>query len=94
MDDAELDALERLAAEATSGEWQAGIAGHCNLVTFDGEDIIGLAVVGNRRNAAFIARARTAVPELVAEVRRLRSKLEYWTLHRRIPPEPEVGGDG
>ena len=38
----------------TSGEWQLGIAGNCNVVSFDGDDVVGVARC-EEHNARLIA---------------------------------------
>lgn len=75
----DLDELERLANAATDGPWAAPSPriSHwrrdvCSITTNDGMGIANNLV---DTDAAFIARARTAVPELIAEVRRLREAL-------------------
>ena len=45
----------------TPGEWQKGEAGWCNIVSFDGFDIIGIAKVPNPFNINLIA----AAPDLL-----------------------------
>ena len=67
--------LRALCEAARDGEWQLGIAGNCNVVSFDGDDIVGVAVVPNERNAALIVAAHQAVPELLDECERLREAL-------------------
>lgn len=70
----ELERLEALANSATGGSWQVGDP-------YDGRTALLVAVYGmgmevadtqTENDAAFIAAARSAVPALVAEVRRLR----------------------
>jgi hypothetical protein len=74
MTDAELTELEALCHAATPGPWECDIFG-----------IPGVATKAPNRyrskhidelNFAFIAAARTAVPALIAEVRKLREELE------------------
>ena len=82
MTAAELAALKALADAATPGPWEAG---EYNRVTADGRHIlkcrdqydgVRLAIHDNAiADAAFIAAARDAVPELIAEVDRLRTEL-------------------
>lgn len=61
MTNDELERLAKLADAATAGPWVTHIDGHLRLMD---------------ETAAFIAAARTAVPELLAEVRRLRAALD------------------
>ena len=51
--------------KATPGPWQGGIAGLCNLVSFDGDDISGVGIIHNPRNLVFIAHARADLPDLM-----------------------------
>lgn len=88
MTAAELAALKALADAATPGPWEAG---EYNRVTADGRHIlkcrdqydgVRLAIHDNANaDAAFIAAARDAVPELVAEVDRLRAELASHKRH-------------
>lgn len=41
-----------------SGQWQAGTWGHCDLVAYNGEDISGVAIVGDVEKIAAIAALR------------------------------------
>ena len=71
----DLDAIEARAAKTTPGPWVAesrDLDGEHLVVFPDGED----ATVLCERDARFIAAARTDVPALVAEVRRLRTLAE------------------
>lgn len=77
MTNEKLDALEALANAATPGPWE--VHSHReHSATFDWHGVnnaSGKEVTGDfllAEDAAFIAAARTAVPELVAECRRLR----------------------
>ena len=79
MTPAELDELDRLASEATPGLWVPKRDGRSlweiNALTEDmAENLICTAC--DEGEAAFIAASRTAIPALVAEVRRLREALE------------------
>jgi hypothetical protein len=79
----DLDAIEARANAATPGPWEAsrqiGKKGHCYVAQVFGPDALGglslaqMDVLPNATaDAAFIAHARSDVPALVAEVRRLR----------------------
>lgn len=73
--DAQLDAWERLAREATPGPWRwverdGTSGGYVHLVD-DGGFLYGSCIPENGR---FVAAAKEAVPALVAEVRRLRGE--------------------
>lgn len=81
----DLDRLEALAAAATEGPWRAGLNGGIALVVSRDFGPGRLprqfrADCGHfdqdRADAAFIAEARTAVPALIADVRRLRALVE------------------
>jgi hypothetical protein len=84
----DLDAIEARAKAATPGPWegstQTGVAGGGFLAqVFEGYGMT-LAIATMERpngtaNAAFIAAARTDVPALIAEVRRLRDDVERET---------------
>jgi hypothetical protein len=83
MDEAKLQEIEARANAATPGPWQMEhrgvVAGSCRDVI----DIVDDCAVSGWRdypaNQAFIAAARTDVPELVAEVRRLTAALDAVT---------------
>jgi hypothetical protein len=76
MPDLDLDAIEARAAAATDGPWLPPIgSGDVGYVwrSDDGHFQVAIACDGNEEaNAVFIAHARTDIPALVAEVRRLR----------------------
>jgi hypothetical protein len=52
--------------DETDGEWQAGIAGNCNLVAYNGEDIVGIGTVHSESRLKYIADLRNMVPEIIA----------------------------
>lgn len=80
--DLDLDALEKLAAQATPGPWEAIITPGWDefLHTIRGDDGVFLFDLHNARNgaanAAYIVAACNAVPELIAENRALRAKVQ------------------
>lgn len=79
MTEEQLAELEALAASATPGPWEAeNDVGTGNLLAPLGglPHMTAFAQVWTFGDAAFIAAARTSVPELIAEVRRLRALLE------------------
>lgn len=77
MTDQDLDRLEALANNATDGPWTVGE--HFHLITESDpaypDELMGSFHRGarflHRPDAAFVAASRTAVPALIAEVRRL-----------------------
>jgi hypothetical protein len=70
MTEQELQAIEALAAAATPGPWTVVDEDYLK-PTIIGGDNVGDGYVIRSADAAFIAAARTDVPALVAEVRRL-----------------------
>jgi hypothetical protein len=76
MTDAELDALEKLAAAATPGPWTIQFTTMSTRVYGPPESFVcGMPAIDDptvEPDAHFIAAAREAVPALIAEVRRLR----------------------
>lgn len=76
MTEQQLAELEALANAATPGPWQPqddiGYGRGIETLAYN-EDV---GVLFGEADAAFIASARTAVPKLIAEVRRLRKLLE------------------
>lgn len=78
MTDTELDEIDALADAATPGPWQAlGLMQPApNYAVIGGGSIPTQVAVVTRENAAFIAAARTALPALIAEVRRLSREVE------------------
>jgi hypothetical protein len=76
MTEDELQAIEARAAAATLGPWfgqSTGIYGN-------GFQLVGRAPDTAATDLEFIAAARTDIPALVAEVRRLREALMYYSL--------------
>ena len=72
----DLDAIEKLAAEATAGPWQLTFDGNRNVVThsergWDSQTVCVIETDMSRGDAAFIAEARAAVPLLCKRVREL-----------------------
>jgi hypothetical protein len=102
MTDDDLDELERLAAAATPGPWTAPIrqeddsgniewwVGFQPLESRPGQYSRDSTVL-SYEDAAFITAARTAVPDLCREVRRLRAALKRiaeWDCLN--PPDPSL----
>jgi hypothetical protein len=78
MNPTDLDELERLAAAATPGPWEA-IRPRINIRIMAGDRYVlesGPCGVRTEEDGQFIAAARAAVPALIAEVRRLRAQVE------------------
>lgn len=71
-DDALVDA-----ARATRPVWQKGIAGQCNLVSYDGDDIVGVAVVPNETNRDVIVASRNREPKLAEWILRILTPINY-----------------
>lgn len=63
---------------ATPGEWQRGTAGNCNLVSFDGDNVVGICIGMSERNIAFVARARTRWPAALDALTESRLEAETW----------------
>jgi len=92
--DLDLDALQALADAATPGPWEEGFRWVYTLPVYPDDNrlsnVLGMdcadderATVEQKRserNVAFIAAARQAVPDLIAEVRRLRLAVGALTL--------------
>ena len=78
LTDAELDAIEQRAHAATEGPWEASAhrTGHYLVICPD----CGVRGGYERADAEFIAHARSDVPALLAEVRRLRSIVTRWEM--------------
>lgn len=53
-------ALRLLLEKATQGVWQEGRAGQCNLVSFDGEDVVGIGIMNNAANRALVVAMHAA----------------------------------
>ena len=77
LTDAYLDAIEQRAHAATEGPWEASAhrTGHYLVICPD----CGVRGGYERADAEFIAHARSDVPALVAEVRRLRAAADART---------------
>lgn len=83
IDDDKLTELERLANAATPAQWHepslfSGLRFLSRHYEPYGEDCPAEQWVPNHGDAAFIAAARAAIPELLAEVRRLRDLNGAW----------------
>jgi hypothetical protein len=97
LTDAELEVIEKRAAEATPGPWRAGTHDKIRLWVPYPDGPAGwasercLAIMNEHfsfdADIQFIAHAREDVPALVAEVRRLRAELA--TLERESPAPVE-----
>ena len=74
MDEATLAGIEQRANAATKGEWIVGGPGF--VYSERDKFLIPVARTGANADAEFIAHARTDVPALVAEVRRLSAALD------------------
>jgi hypothetical protein len=68
MTDEQLAELEALAEKATPGPWE--IDDWFGITNPDGDDV---GCVDSRESAELIAASRTAIPSLIAEVKRLRA---------------------
>lgn len=68
----DLDALQALCDAATPGPWSTDAAGEVR----DEDDDVLCTTFGTVADGFFIAAARDALPKLIAEVRRLRTKLD------------------
>lgn len=75
MDEARLAELERLAGAATPGPWWYVLKFH-SVYASEGDACVTPYDGISSPNGHFIAAARTAVPALVAEIRRLRAALD------------------
>ena len=75
MDEAKLQEIEARANAATPGPWEPEHRGVVGNDVFIVEDCVTAGWDAYRANQAFIATARTDVPDLVAEVRRLTAAL-------------------
>ncbi len=79
MTDERLAELERLAYKATPGPWWPRWGGEPGYIYSSGLDRVIAELPEERsdmwthENSEFIAAARTAIPELIAEVRRLKA---------------------
>ena len=82
MTEAEIDAIEARANAATEGPWK--VLPPC-MVT-DGRGMV-IARTNDSCNDEFISHARTDVPALIAEVRRLRKYLERHGIEKCLHPD-------
>ena len=79
-------------ADLREGKWQSGIAGHNNLVAYNGEDITGIAIVEDPARLAYIAALRNAVNAGLLDyaLRGMRperdARLRRFTMYRRAVP--------
>lgn len=80
MDSAKIDELERLAKDITPGPWSVKDDWHLYIMDATGKR--ELAKISNKyrakdTNAAYIAAACNSVPELIAENRALRERVQW-----------------
>jgi len=86
----ELDALQALCDGATAGPW--GSDTECARVYQDIGDGLILAIeIESIADCDFIAASRTAMPELIAEVRRLQERCEAAERDRKAALFGEIG---
>lgn len=87
----DLDVLERLSAAATKGPWTQGPFYRCDVLG-GGRTVraFGLYTPQDEADAAFIAAARDAVPEMCKELRRLLAGLH--TIRERADAVAQYGG--
>ena len=90
MTDERLAQLERLLQEATEGPWNADP--EMNDYIFDLKNRV-VARTYDSPNGEFIAESRTALPELVADVRRLRGTLARIAQYLNGTNDPRVMAD-
>lgn len=88
MTEEELERLEELCSRATPGPWKVRQEFGRSLTPYGDVFMLCAADLGEEaslNNAAFIVAARTALPALLAEVRRLQAELaKQDTLERRV----------
>jgi hypothetical protein len=65
MSDIDIAAERAIVADTSPETWQEGGAPGASLVSFNGDDIVGVANVFSERNLRFVIRARTLVPALL-----------------------------
>ena len=80
--EAQLKELEHRASQTMPGPWEARLDTHEASVR-DGRGYNVAQEIG-REEALFLVAAKELVPELIAEVRRLRSEAEYGRNTRRL----------
>lgn len=81
MTDEELNAIEARANEATPGPWHAvngGIKYQDTLIICD------RLLLGRHRNLQFTAAARTDIPALIAEIRKLRADVDLLLDYKKL----------
>lgn len=78
MKDLDLTLIKEMVAKATPGPWENETDWDFVLPVNQGEDASPICGDCTRRDSSFIALARTAVPELIAEVERLREELSKY----------------
>lgn len=77
---------------ATPRPWSTGIAGPCNIVYFDGADIVGVAHARSQANADLIVRAVNAHDALVDLGARLCDLVHYHHIAMLQSDEPDCLG--
>ncbi len=96
MNNERLEQLEALANKATEGPWKVTeVMGHSHVRNAEGKTVVGFTTIGHNCaktcEARLIAASRTAIPELIAEVRRLREVLEFYAdQNRYLGHDPEM----
>lgn len=76
MTDEELAQIKERAEKATEGPWKCADTTD-GAWLLDDADLIVAGTFGREEDASFTAHAREDIPKLIAEVERLRERLEY-----------------
>lgn len=76
LTDADLARLEELAGKATPGPWETVMDFGVGCPSGDGPVPLKVCMADEKNDARYIAAACNATPALVAEVRRLRARVE------------------
>lgn len=80
----DLDKLKRLCEAATAGPWRYEAQGADGYVLDTTGGRVALLMSGKANECGeLLATARTALPELIAEVERLRAETAAWEAHTR-----------
>lgn len=77
MTPSDLEKLERLVEAATKGPWHIGhISELDDSAVIDNPELLCVGRINTQADQAFVCRARTAMPNLIAEVKRLQQILD------------------
>lgn len=84
------DQIEALgeASDLGEGKWSSGIAGNCNLVGFNGDDIVGIGHIHNVDRRELVCLLRNNLPAIIKALSARSESTRRWiTVSERLPEQ-------